>query len=107
MRGIVPQPAAASHRQTGDGGFDARLRSPWVDCADGSPLPLSFLSHLDPDPTGDRFVAEVRVEHGASDLTVLLQALREVGVPPLEIIPSPNVLEEMFVQALEASHGPA
>jgi len=49
----------------------------------------------------------VRVEHGASDLTVLLQALREVGVPPLEIIPSPNVLEEMFVQALEASHGPA
>jgi ABC-2 type transport system ATP-binding protein len=49
----------------------------------------------------------VRVEHGAPDLTVLLQTLREAGVPPLEIIPSPNVLEEMFVHALEASHGPA
>ncbi len=49
----------------------------------------------------------VRVEHGAQDLTPLLQALRDVGVPPLEVIPSPNVLEEMFVEALEASHGQA
>lgn len=49
----------------------------------------------------------VRVEHGAPDLRPLLECLRELGVAPLEIIPSPNVLEEMFVQALEGSHGPA
>jgi len=30
--------------------------------------------------------------------------LREANAPPLEVIPSPNVLEEMFVQALEAAH---
>ena len=49
----------------------------------------------------------VRVEHGAPDLMPVLEALREVAVPPLEVIPSPNVLEEMFVEALEAAHGPA
>ena len=49
----------------------------------------------------------VRVEHGAPDLMPVLQALREANAPPLEVIPSPNVLEEMFVQALEAAHGPA
>jgi len=48
---------------------------------------------------------QVRVEHGAPDLMPVLQALREVNVPPLEVIPSPNVLEEMFVQALEIAHG--
>lgn len=49
----------------------------------------------------------VRVEHGASDLMPLLDCLRSLGVAPLEIIPSPNVLEEMFVKALEGAHGPA
>lgn len=48
----------------------------------------------------------VRVEHGAPDLTPLLKAMREAGVAPLEIVPSPNVLEEMFVQAMEGSRGP-
>lgn len=49
----------------------------------------------------------VRVEHGAPDLMPLLDCLRSLGVAPLEIIPSPNVLEEMFVKALEGAHGPA
>ncbi len=46
----------------------------------------------------------VRVEHKAADLTPLLTAMQEIQLSPLEIIPSPNALEEMFVQALETSH---
>lgn len=49
----------------------------------------------------------LKVEHQSLDLGPLLEVLRELGVAPLEIIPSPNVLEEMFVQALEDSHGAA
>jgi ABC-2 type transport system ATP-binding protein len=49
----------------------------------------------------------VRVEHGAPDLGPLLASLQAAGVAPLEVVPSPNVLEEMFVQALEGSRGPA
>ncbi|MBM3881711.1 MAG: ABC transporter ATP-binding protein [Verrucomicrobia bacterium] len=49
----------------------------------------------------------VRVEHGAGDLGVLLAAMRELGEAPLEVIPSPNVLEEMFVRAVEEAHGAA
>jgi hypothetical protein len=30
-----------------------------------------------------------------------LELLREIRLAPLEIIPSPNALEELFVQALE------
>ena len=33
--------------------------------------------------------------------------MNELKVPPLEIIPSPNALEETFVQALEISHAAA
>jgi len=46
----------------------------------------------------------VQVEHGADSLNPLLQLLDELKMPPLEIIPSPNALEETFVQALELSH---
>jgi hypothetical protein len=49
----------------------------------------------------------LRVEHPSDDLGSLLEVLRELGVTPLEVIPSPNTLEEMFVQALEGSHGSA
>jgi ABC-2 type transport system ATP-binding protein len=49
----------------------------------------------------------VRVEHGDGEITSLLELLRELRLPPIEIIPSPNALEEMFVQALESTHGPA
>ena len=42
----------------------------------------------------------VRVEHGGADLTPLLGLFRRHQVRPLEIIPSPNALEEVFLQAL-------
>lgn len=46
----------------------------------------------------------VRVEHHAASLNPLLALLEELKLAPLEIIPSPNALEETFVQALELSH---
>jgi ABC-2 type transport system ATP-binding protein len=49
----------------------------------------------------------VRVEHNAPDLTPLLSAMEGINLAPLEIIPSPNALEEMFVQALETAHDAA
>lgn len=49
----------------------------------------------------------LRVEHGAADLAPVLHLLNELKITPLEIIPSPNALEEIFVQALEGTHGPA
>ena len=49
----------------------------------------------------------VRVEHKAESLNPLLALLHELKMRPLEIIPSPNALEETFVQALEISHAPS
>ena len=49
----------------------------------------------------------LRVEHQSQDLGPLLGVMRELGIAPLEITPSPNALEEMFVQAMEESRGPA
>ena len=43
----------------------------------------------------------LKVENGSPDLNPLLDVMSEVGVAPLEIIPSPNALEELFIQALE------
>ncbi len=45
----------------------------------------------------------VKVEHGSQDLNPLMERMAEIGVSPLEVIPSPNALEEMFVQALETA----
>jgi hypothetical protein len=47
------------------------------------------------------------VEHNSESLNPLLQLLHEMKLAPLEIIPSPNALEETFVQALEISHAAA
>ena len=47
------------------------------------------------------------VEHKADSLNPLLTLMDELRFPPLEIIPSPNALEETFVQALEISHAAA
>jgi ABC-2 type transport system ATP-binding protein len=47
----------------------------------------------------------VKVEHRGENLNDLVAMLDELGLPPLEIIPSPNALEETFVQALATSHG--
>jgi ABC-2 type transport system ATP-binding protein len=49
----------------------------------------------------------VRVEHGGTDLAPVLAVLRQLGLASMEITPSPNALEEMYVQALEAAHGAA
>lgn len=45
----------------------------------------------------------VKVEHGSQDLNPLMERMAEIGVSPLEVIPSPNALEEMFVQALKTA----
>jgi len=47
----------------------------------------------------------VTVQHGRESLTPVLAFLRAEGVHPLEALPSPNALEEVFLQAL-SSHGP-
>ncbi|MBI4657506.1 MAG: ABC transporter ATP-binding protein [Verrucomicrobia bacterium] len=47
----------------------------------------------------------VRVEHGGLNLNTVLEAMGTIQLPPLEIIPSPNALEEFFVQALESADG--
>ena len=49
----------------------------------------------------------LRIEHSADTLNPLLTLMHELKLPPLEIIPSPNALEETFVQALEISHAAA
>jgi len=49
----------------------------------------------------------IKVEHRCDTLNPLLNLLHELKLPPLELIPSPNALEETFVQALEISHAAA
>ncbi len=49
----------------------------------------------------------LRIEHNSQSLNPLLNLLHELKLAPLEIIPSPNALEETFVQALEISHAAA
>jgi ABC-type multidrug transport system ATPase subunit len=46
----------------------------------------------------------VKISHGSPSLNPLLNLLHEMRLAPLEIIPSPNALEESFIQALEISH---
>jgi ABC-2 type transport system ATP-binding protein len=49
----------------------------------------------------------LRVEHNTDSLNPLINLLHELNLAPLEIIPSPNALEETFVQALELSDAAA
>ena len=49
----------------------------------------------------------LKVEHKATSLNPLISLLHDLKLAPLEIIPSPNALEETFVQALEISHATA
>ncbi|HPU57354.1 MAG TPA: ABC transporter ATP-binding protein [Verrucomicrobiota bacterium] len=49
----------------------------------------------------------VKVVHGCDSLNPLIELLDELKLPPLEVIPSPNALEETFVQALELSRAAA
>lgn len=45
----------------------------------------------------------VKIDHQSDRLNPLLQVLDEMKLPPLEIIPAANALEEMFVQALRTA----
>ena len=47
----------------------------------------------------------VRVELPGEDIAPVLRLMREHGIRPLEIVPSPNALEEIFMRALPESHG--
>lgn len=49
----------------------------------------------------------VKIEHKCESLNPLLDLFHELKLAPLEIIPSPNALEETFVQALDISHAAA
>jgi ABC-2 type transport system ATP-binding protein len=49
----------------------------------------------------------VKVEHRCDSLNPLLNLLHDLNLAPLELIPSPNALEETFVQALEISRAAA
>lgn len=42
----------------------------------------------------------LRVVHAADTLNPILEVFREIGVTPLEMIPSPNALQEHFIEAL-------
>jgi len=46
----------------------------------------------------------LKIEHRQDSLNALLNVLNQMQLAPLEIIPSPNALEETFVQALEISN---
>ena len=45
----------------------------------------------------------IKVEHHGENLNPLLEVMQKMALPPLEIIPSPNALEEMFVRALQTA----
>ena len=45
----------------------------------------------------------IRVVHASETVNPILEVLREIGVTPLEIIPSPNALQEHFIQALRTA----
>lgn len=49
----------------------------------------------------------IKVEHQADSLNPVLELLDQTGLAPLELIPSPNALEETFLQALSLSHAAA
>jgi ABC-2 type transport system ATP-binding protein len=49
----------------------------------------------------------LRVGHHSESLNSLILLLDEMKLSPLEIVPSPNALEETFIQALELSHAAA
>ena len=46
----------------------------------------------------------IKVDHRSEDVDSIIEVLREIKLSPLEIIPSPNALEEMFVQALRGDN---
>ncbi len=73
----------------------------------GNPAPLQEACAQRHWPCERLLNGHIRVEHKAESLNPLLVLLDELKLAPLELIPSPNALEETFVQALEISHATA
>lgn len=73
----------------------------------GNPAPLQEACAQRHWPCERLLNGHIRVEHKAESLNPLLALLDELKLAPLELIPSPNALEETFVQALEISHATA
>ena len=46
----------------------------------------------------------VKVEHASMNINPILKVLHEADITPIEVLPSPNALEELFVQALNTAH---
>ncbi len=46
----------------------------------------------------------IKVEHASLEINPILEILHAAHITPLEILPSPNALEELFVQALNTAH---
>lgn len=46
----------------------------------------------------------LKVEHGGLDINPILEIMHRAGVTPIEVLPSPNALEELFIQALNTAH---
>ncbi len=49
----------------------------------------------------------IKIDHKSANLNELIALIDELKITPLEIIPSPNALQEMFVQALRTSDATA
>lgn len=73
----------------------------------GNPAPLQEACAQRHWPCERLLNGHIRVEHKAESLNPLLTLLDELQLAPLELIPSPNALEETLVQALEISHATA
>lgn len=46
----------------------------------------------------------LKVEHGGLDINPILEIMHRAGITPVEVLPSPNALEELFIQALNTAH---
>jgi hypothetical protein len=38
------------------------------------------------------------------DINPILEIMHRAGITPIEVLPSPNALEEYFIQALNTAH---
>jgi len=46
----------------------------------------------------------IKVEHAEMHINAILKVMQEANITPIEVLPSPNALEELFVQALNTAH---
>jgi ABC-2 type transport system ATP-binding protein len=46
----------------------------------------------------------IKVEHACMDINPILKVMHNAEITPIEVLPSPNALEELFIQALNTAH---